>query len=1089
MIEPQATEIAVDRARRRDVVASIRNDIVAILSTEDGLLILATQPDVHELYRIRSGKARFVPEPPRFIESGELPLNRMAFAGPGSCVFSATAPNSGARFGWNIPDWQLADGNTTYLEIPPNEPPIEYHYTEAHGPEIRIAGGTVYRFEGYFASHRVRAKIAIRICDRNGTILATQSEELDPTRLGGRQLSNYQHVQIRIAAPAEAAYARLSIVYQEPHEPAEGAMGYLFTAGLSLLPDSVDLSFQEVLYQSESEQRFAHKGLYSYLVPLDVPFINQSMKDIEIVCDDLSAETLYVFPDMDLPSSRIEINGKVVTLRTDFGGAVRLRIDNRYYGRGQRDHSSNAFDFTLDDSVCDGDVHLVEVRDATGLFIVARDYCLLPAALTPWNVLQKETLPPLPSYLAPAAVHRYRALQSHLRRFPRKPDDFDIWLYGSLTRLHSVVEAGFEKIRDFAPLRFRQHDRPDVSIVIPARNKANVTYFCFCALLLAHNDATFEVILVDDGSSDETRGFAEFEGITYLRNEVSQGFVRSCNMGAAQARGKYVAFLNNDTEPTAGWLDELLAAFDTIDGVGMAGSRLLYPDGRQQEAGGIVWDSGNPWNYGHLANAHDPRYSYLRQADYLSGAAILLPRTLWETVGGFTDSYAPAYFEDTDLAFKVRSEGYKTLYVPHSVVFHFEGVSNGTDTNTGIKRFQEVNRPKFKRAWAEAYAGNGKEGVNVDLEKDRGIKGRVLFLDYTTPQPNMDAGGYAAVQEMNLVRALGYKVTFLPENMAYFGSDTVRLQRTGVETIYAPFYLSVHEFLEKRGSEFDVIYVTRYEVADRYLEAIRKHAPQAKILFNNADLHFLRELRAVLRSKSREDIGRVVGVRDAEFAVMRKVDLTLSYNEIEHAVITSHILDSGRVLKCPWVETRKTSVPPFSNRSGIAFLGGYGHPPNVEAVEFFVRSIMPALSKEKNKIVFHIYGSRTPDSVRKLESEYVKVHGYVDDVGDVYNNCRVFVAPLLSGAGIKGKVLSAFAHGVPTVLSPIAVEGTGARSGHDCLVAESPEEWIEAIARLYTDKALWQKISKGGQSLIDDSYSFDVGVKAMRRAFEAVDLY
>ena len=167
--------------------------------------------------------------------------------------------------------------------------------------------------------------------------------------------------------------------------------------------------------------------------------------------------------------------------------------------------------------------------------------------------------------------------------------------------------------------------------------------------------------------------------------DTSLGFVRGCNKGADRARGEYVVFLNNDTEPAFKWLDELVESFALFDRVGLAGSKLLYPDGRLQEAGGIVWKNGNPWNYGRLANPFDPRFSYTRQADYLSGAAVLIPTKLWKAVGGFSDEFAPAYFEDTDLAFKVREAGYKTLLVATSIVYHFEGVTSGTDVSSGAK--------------------------------------------------------------------------------------------------------------------------------------------------------------------------------------------------------------------------------------------------------------------------------------------------------------------------------------------------------------------------------------------------------------------
>ncbi len=231
--------------------------------------------------------------------------------------------------------------------------------------------------------------------------------------------------------------------------------------------------------------------------------------------------------------------------------------------------------------------------------------------------------------------------------------------------LHDILAEGFDRPRkQFRPLLFPQVDAPDVSIVIPVHNKFDVTYACLAALLFAATKASFEVIVVDDGSSDTTLRLEDIApGVVVVRNDPALGFVGACNAGAERARGRYIVFLNNDTEPTAHWLDELLFAFQSFDGVGLAGARLIYPNGLLQEAGGIVWGSGDPWNYGRGGNPHDPRFSYSRICDYVSGAALMIPAELWKELGGFSRDFMPAYFEDTDLAFKVKEKGLKVVYV------------------------------------------------------------------------------------------------------------------------------------------------------------------------------------------------------------------------------------------------------------------------------------------------------------------------------------------------------------------------------------------------------------------------------------------
>ena len=163
-----------------------------------------------------------------------------------------------------------------------------------------------------------------------------------------------------------------------------------------------------------------------------------------------------------------------------------------------------------------------------------------------------------------------------------------------------------------------------------------------------------------------------------------------------------------------------------MNDVGAVGCKLIYPDGSLQEAGGIVWGSGVPWNYGKNKNASHPSFNYTRDADYLSAAALFVQKTVWEEVGGFSEEFAPAYYEDTDLAFKIRDAGYRTLYCPTSEVVHFEGKSNGTSTASGIKKYQEINSSTFREKWFMDYKNHGIEGVDPELE---------VCLLYTSPSP------------------------------------------------------------------------------------------------------------------------------------------------------------------------------------------------------------------------------------------------------------------------------------------------------------------------------------------------------------------
>ena len=734
----------------------------------------------------------------------------------------------------------------------------------------------------------------------------------------------------------------------------------------------------------------------------------------------------------------------------------------------------------LDRRHLDGRPHQLELRQLPYMSLLASSWQITPLHMTPWNALQTYARPPLDGTLSQQARHHFRSYQlwfERLRSGQPAP---------SLQSLYAELQQGFRKRPEYPRIAFDLPDRPTVSVVIPVHDKFEVTYYCLCSLLFAFNETPFEVIVVDDGSRDDTRRIHQFvDGIRLLRLDQNQGFVRACNAGAELARGEFVVFLNNDTEATALWLDELVAAFRNFDAVGLAGSKLVYPDGRLQEAGGVIWNSGNPWNVGRNASSEDPRYNYVRAVDYLSGAALMIRRDLWKHVGGFGEEFAPGYFEDTDLAMKVRETGHSILYVPQSVVYHFEGQTGGTSVSRGAKAFQEVNRPKFRKKWAHVFRDHGKEGENLDREKDRGAAFHVLFIDHQFPFVDLDAGSYAAFQEIRLLQHLGAKVTFLPRNIAWMDRHTTALQRIGVECLYAPFVRSFAEYLRVHAAEYDLVVVSRHTVAEEVLKIVRSAAPGTKIAFNLADLHFLREFREAAAKTPGYSFSKADETRRAELAAIIQSDVTFSYSDVEIAVLRGLVPETTKLARMPWVVECHERVVPYSETRDILFLGGFNHPPNVQAAKFFAQSVMPLLRERLPGVCFNIIGSGARVVVPELVSDCVRVLGYVPSLAEYFGRTRVFVAPLLAGAGLKGKVLDAISHGVPCILSPVAVEGTRLTDGTDCLIASSAEEWADRVFNLYNDEMLWNRLAANAHELARTYYSFEGARNMLGAALEA----
>ncbi|MCU7375074.1 glycosyltransferase family 4 protein [Paucibacter sp. O1-1] len=369
------------------------------------------------------------------------------------------------------------------------------------------------------------------------------------------------------------------------------------------------------------------------------------------------------------------------------------------------------------------------------------------------------------------------------------------------------------------------------------------------------------------------------------------------------------------------------------------------------------------------------------------------------------------------------------------------------------------------------------------------VLGTVMMLDIQTPSPDQDAGSYAALQELKLIQSLGYKVIFVPMNFVESDRYTAQLQSQGVEVCYAPYYPTLGDAICQRLPELSAIYITRYNVATHFIDFLKQTAPNLPIIFNNADLHFLREIRSALAMQStpehtQQALANALNTKRLELDVISKADAVLSYNDTEHAVITSHVLRQDNIFKCPWVLDEKPSPASFESREGIAFLGGYRHLPNVDAVDYFMTQVFPLLVDEDPSVTVYFYGSNMPNTFTQYHHPQVKFVGYVEELSAIFQRHKVFIAPLLSGAGIKGKVLEATAYGLPSVLSPIAAESTGLSHNISTLIAETPQLWVEHILSLNNDKSLWSRLSHNQRILAAEQYSFEQGRNKMRTVFE-----
>jgi len=634
------------------------------------------------------------------------------------------------------------------------------------------------------------------------------------------------------------------------------------------------------------------------------------------------------------------------------------------------------------------------------------------------------------------------------------------------------------------PIEFPVHEQVEVSIVIPVFNQLHFTQACLASLQEHQESERFEVIVVDDCSTDATaESVAQIPGVVYLRNESNSGFIASCNRGAEAARGKYLVFLNNDTLVKQGWLTSLLETFKEEARAGIVGSKLLYPDGRLQEAGGIIWQDASGWNYGKFDDAGKPKYNYLREVDYCSGAALMIPKALFESAGGFDSRYAPGYYEDTDLAFKVRQAGYKVLYQPLSEVIHHEGATGGTDIFAGAKKHQEINRSIFAEAWTNELAKRPVNGDLSFLKRPATASGKnILVIDHHLPMPDRDSGSLRMFQILKILRRLGHHVTFLPDNLADIPPYTRELQKRGIEVVHYPYVKKVSDYLVSHGSIFDAVVLSRCDFASKHLADVRLHAPQSRIIFDTVDLHYLREEREAQLTQDPGVLRRARERQQLEDHLIEQADETWVVSPIEQRLLQQKLPHKSIHVVSNIVDTTGSKTP-FALRRDWLFIGGFQHRPNTDAVLFFVENIYPFVHDHLPDAKFYIIGDKAPPEILRLANDNIIVAGLQRDARSFFDSVRLSVAPLRFGAGIKGKINQSMALGVPVVATSLAVEGMGLIENEDILVADDPKDFARRLVELYESEELWNRLSENGIKKTRALYSTDAARKKLEFLF------
>jgi glycosyltransferase involved in cell wall biosynthesis len=593
--------------------------------------------------------------------------------------------------------------------------------------------------------------------------------------------------------------------------------------------------------------------------------------------------------------------------------------------------------------------------------------------------------------------------------------------------------------------------KPVVSVVVPSHNQFADAYAAIQSVLTSRPAAPVEIILVDDGSSDETliaRAVLP-PAIRTHRTPSPMGRTAAYKAGQALAQGRYVLFLDPRARLAPGCIDTLLSVFSDVPAAGVVGPRLLQPDGTVGALGAeLSFDAAIAGSGSGLEGA-DPRGRHRREVDVVPGHALLIDKAVSVRVRGYDERFSATAYADCDLAMRVRAVNRTVIVQPSATaVIALDPATLDPSSALAIRTALAQDRKRFGEIWHESLSGSRFEAGRDPTARD--AVGHALVIDHSFPTPWSDAGSAAVVSHIRALQDLGYKVSFVPGGPAdMHPKATPALERFGVACFYKPAFQGVVDVLREIGGSLDVVYIHRLSNARGYLDDVRRLAPRARVVFSVADLHYLREERqaeltgdALLKDAAQDQ-------RAAELAVAAKVDAIITHSSVEAAMLRAE-LPGATVAVVPWLIPSVPVKRPVAERSGLAFVGSYRHAPNLDAARWLVEEIMPLVHARNPSIVCYLVGEGLPDDLQSPERPWLRVLGWVSDLHEqVYERVRLTVAPLRFGAGVKGKVLESLAVGVPCVMTTLAAEGIPLPAGARGWIRDQAADFADAIVAMH----------------------------------------
>jgi glycosyltransferase involved in cell wall biosynthesis len=338
---------------------------------------------------------------------------------------------------------------------------------------------------------------------------------------------------------------------------------------------------------------------------------------------------------------------------------------------------------------------------------------------------------------------------------------------------------------------------------------------------------------------------------------------------------------------------------------------------------------------------------------------------------------------------------------------------------------------------------------------------RALVIDERLPSLGCDAGSNAILSHMRSLQRIGYDVSFVPSDVRE-SPVAEQLAQSGITVHVSPWTGSVEELLRRQAGQFDLVYMHRVSIVARYGNLVSTSMGGARRIYSVADLHHLRLLRqAKAEGPTPGALRHAAYIRRLELTAAAEAHAVITHSSHE-ATLLAAAVPRANIVVAPWDCEREPLPGDFSQRLNLAFIGNFQHPPNADAAVWLATEIMPLVWQTDHRIACLIVGAAPPRFLRELNDPRIRVLGAVPELDEVLSQVRLTVAPLLFGAGLKGKVVDSLAAGVPCVCSPIAAEGFAFQAPLDDLLGEDAAGIAARILAVHGNSETFERLRAAG---------------------------